>query len=202
MRSRIIFFDIETRKWAEDLNPTDKEAGWDALRKGKGGACAIVLYDTRDLSSYMYDDHTAEAAARHLEQADAVVGYCSERFDLPCLEGLVGRRLTLRAHFDIYEMATKANRKIGKFGQKGDFTLDRLSKQNLGRGKIDHGSNVKELIKKGHWGKIFNYCASDVYLTRDLYAKICRDDGLITLGGRFTSLHIPDHLKGGMEVFA
>ena len=201
MRPRIMIFDIETRKSAEALHP-DREAGWALARQGKAGASAIAVYDTRDYSLHLYDDHTAETAARHLEQADAVVGFFSERFDVPCLEGLVGRRLVLKAHYDIYEMVARANRKKGKYGQKGDFKLDRLSKQNLGRGKIDHGSNVFDLIKRGQWGKVFNYCASDVYLTRDLFALMCRDNGLITLGGQFTSLIIPDRHKGGMEVFA
>ena len=199
MRPRIIFFDIESRKWASDLRPDDIDAGWDDLRSGKGGASAIAIYDTSTKFVHLYDDHCAEAAFRHLEAADLVVGFCSEKFDVPCIEGLVGRRLRLPAHFDIYVELARANASRGITGQKGDFTLDRLSKRNLGRGKIDHGANARELARTGQWGKLFNYCADDVHLTRDLFARICRDGGLMNLGGKFTPLVVPERFRAGME---
>ena len=195
MAPRIIFFDLETRLWAKDLRPDDEEAGWEDLRSGKGGASAIALYDTRDMWLYLYDDHTIENAARHLEAADIVVGYNSERFDLPCIEGLTHRRLRIRRHIDIYRLLVQEYARRGITGQKGDFTLDTISKKNLGRGKIAQGAHAKELAAKGHWGKLFNYCASDVLLTRYLYYRVCRDGGLISLGGSFISLPLPEHLK-------
>lgn len=201
MAPRIVFFDIETRKWAKDLCPDDVEAGWEELRSGKGGASAIAVWDTRDHFLYLYDDHSAETCARHLESADLVVGFNSDKFDVPCLEGICGRRLRIRASFDIYAELTTTLAQRGITGQKGDFTLDRLSRQNLGRGKIEKGANARELARTGRWGQLFNYCADDVHLTRDLFAVIIRDGGLINLGGRFTSLHVPEHLRD-MEAFS
>jgi DNA polymerase elongation subunit (family B) len=185
---RIIVFDIETRKWASDLRPDDHEAGWIELRAGKGGAAAIVVYDSRDGWLHHYDDHTAQHCARHIESADIVVGYNSDNFDIPCLEGLVDRRLRIRRSIDIYQMLIQAYAKRGISGQKGDFTLDAVSRRNLGRGKIDHGDNVKELIRRGMWARVFNYCADDVHLTRDLLNKLVADDGLTGLRGQFISL--------------
>lgn len=202
MRSRLVFFDIESRKWASDLRPDDTEAGWEDLRTGRGGASAIALYDTRDSFVHLYDDHCAEACARHLEAADLVVGFCSEKFDVPCLEGLVGRRLRIPNHFDIYVELVRANAERGRIGQKGDFTLDRLARRNLGRGKINHGGNARELARAGRWGQLFNYCADDVHLTRDLFARICRDGGLMNLNGKFTPLLVPDRFREGMEGIA
>ena len=192
---RVCIFDIETRKWAKDLNPDDEQAGWDDLRAGRGGASAIAVYDTRDNFLYLYDDHTPEAVARHLEQADLVVGFNSEGFDIPCLEGLAGRRLRIQNHLDIYASLAAAIAHRGRTSTRGDLTLERISKQNLGRGKINHGDNARELARRGFWGQLFNYCADDVHLTRDLYYRICRDGGLINLGGQFTTLHLPEHLK-------
>lgn len=198
---RIVFFDIETRKWAKELRPDDEEAGWDDLRNGKGGISALALYDTRDHYLYLYDDTTGGGAARHLEEADLVVGWCSDKFDVPCLEGIVHRRLRLKQHIDIYTLLVQANAKKGIVGQRGDLKLDRISRQNLGRGKIEHGANAPTLARKGHWAKLFNYCADDVHLTRDLFAYVCKNGGLVNLGGKFTSLDVPDHFKSVMEAY-
>jgi DEAD/DEAH box helicase domain-containing protein len=192
---RIIFFDLESRKWAEDLRPDDKDAGWDELRSGKGGASAICIYDTLDDWLYAYDDHEVETVARHLEAADLVVGYCSEKFDIPCIEGLANRRLRLRGSYDIYEKIIMAYAVRGQRGQKGDFKLDTMCKRNLGRGKIDHGSNAKTLALEGKWGKLFRYCGSDVQLTRDLFRKLVTDGGLIGLRGQFISLPVPEGIQ-------
>lgn len=187
---RTLYFDVETRKWAADLRPEDIEAGWEELRHGHGGASAIAVYDTRDNWLYLYDDHTIEACARHLEAASIIVGYNSESFDIPCIEGIVGRRLRLKKHIDIYRLLVQEHARRGIEGQKGDFTLDAVSKRNLGRGKIDHGANAKDLMRKGHWGKLFNYWGDDVHLTRDLYTKMVADGGLIGLRGQFISLPV------------
>jgi len=178
VKPRIVFFDVETRKWAADLRPDDVEAGWEELRSGRGGASAIAVYDTRDSWLYLYDDHSVESCARHLEAADLVVSYNGDKFDVPCIEGLVNRRLRITEGFDIYAALALALGVQGFIGQKGDLTLDRISKRNLGRGKSDHGANAKQLAARGQWGKLFNYCSDDVHLTHDLFWKAVTDGGL------------------------
>jgi hypothetical protein len=192
--TRIVCFDLETRKWASDLDPENDANGWDLLRDGKGGASAIAIYDTQMKWCYTYDDHSALSAAKHLEAADLVVGFRSEKFDIPVIEGLLGRKLRLKGRFDIYEEMARANAERGIVGGKGDFTLDAVSKRNLGRGKIDHGHNARTLTMQGKFGQLFNYCLDDVHLTYDLFARICRDGGLINLGGSFLRLPVPDHV--------
>lgn len=192
---RIVFFDLETRKWASDLDPEDEQHGWELLRRGRGGVSALAVYDTSDNWLYLYDDHTIRQAARHLETADLVVGYCSEKFDIPVVEGLLGRALRLRDRYDIYVEMARTNAFRGIVGTKGDFTLDAVAKRNLGRGKIDHGGNARELARRGQWGKLFNYCADDVHLTHDLFVRLCRDGGLINLNGKFLPLPVPEHIR-------
>jgi hypothetical protein len=192
---RVIVFDIESRLWAEDLDPKDKEHGWELLRQGKGGASAIALYDTQEEWLYTYDDHESEACALHIERADLLVGFNSEGFDVPVMEGLAHRRLRLRRHFDIYSALAAACASRGIRTGKGDLTLDRISKQNLGRGKIEHGGNAKELARTGRYGKLFRYCGDDVHLTYDLFMKIVDDGGLIGPGGNFYRLPLPVDLK-------
>jgi hypothetical protein len=115
------------------------------------------------------------------------------------VEGLLGRKLRIRQHYDIYTEIARANAERGLIGGKGDFTLDAISRRNLARGKIDHGSNVRNLCQQGRYGQIMNYCLDDVHLTRDLFAHICRDGGLINLGGGFLPLLVPDHIA---KIFA
>lgn len=188
---RIVFFDLETRLHASDLNPEDEEAGWDALRRGEGGISALCIYDTKDRWLYTYDDHSIQAAARHLESADVVVGFRSEKFDVPVVEGLLGRSLRLRYHLDIYTEIAQANAHKGIVGLKGDFTLDAVCRRNLGRGKVEHGSNAKELARRGHFGRLFYYCGDDVHLTYDLFAYICHRGGCVNNNRSFLPLDIP-----------
>lgn len=197
--TRIVFFDLETRKHAIDLRPDDEQAGWDALRRGEGGVSALVIYDTQTEWLYMYDDHSIEAAARHLEAADVVVGYCSDKFDRPVVEGILGRTLRLRYHYDIYTEIARANAHKGIVGVKGDLTLDTVCRRNLGRGKIEHGSNAKDLALKGEWGRLYNYCGDDVHLTRDLFRHICLRGGCTNINRSFLSLEIPEWISRAME---
>jgi DEAD/DEAH box helicase domain-containing protein len=202
---RIIYFDLETRKHAEDLCPCghnrdcNHDVGWDALRRGEGGVSALALWDSQDRWLHFYDDFTMQAAARHLELADVVVGYSSAAFDVPVVEGLVGRRLALRSHVDLYHEVAAAGALRGLVGSKGDCTLDRVCKKNIGRGKINHGSHAKELAAKGRWAQLFNYCADDVQLTRDLFRYACEHGGLHVMT-TFLTIDLPDWLrKAGLE---
>ncbi len=196
---RILYFDLETRKHAEDLEPQDTDLGWDRLRRGEGGVSSLAIWDAEDRWLYLYDDLTIQAAARHLESADAVVGYSSAAFDVPVVEGLLGRRLALRYHLDIYASIAEAGAHRGLVGTKGDCTLDRVCKRNLGRGKINHGSHAKELALRGRWAQLFNYCADDVRLTRDLFLYVCEHGG-VNVMTTFVTLDIPDWLcKAGLE---
>lgn len=200
MKPRVVIFDIEARKRTDDLNPRDRDAAWADLRNGRGGASAIALYDTSDDFLHLYDDFRPGEVASYLEAADLVVGFFSERFDIPLVEGLSGRRLRLNGHYDICEELARvcAMRNIKR--SPGDLTLDRLSKKNLGRGKIEHGANAAELAKRGRYGQLFNYCADDVRLTRDLFALICRDGGILNSAGTFISFPtvIPERIKSHM----
>jgi DEAD/DEAH box helicase domain-containing protein len=175
------------------------DAGWDALRRGEGGVSSLVLWDSEDGWLYFYDDWTIQAAARHLESADVLVGYSSEKFDVPCVEGLVGRRLALRHHLDMYTELAKVMAREGFVGTKGDMTLDRVCRRSLGRGKIEHGSHAKQLAEAGRWAQLWGYCADDVHLTRDLFHYACEHGGIVGPRG-FRMLELPSWVtKAGLE---
>lgn len=196
---RVLVFDLETRRHAEDLDPTDVDLGWDRLRRGEGGVSALAVYDSDDAWVHLYDDFTIQAAAKHLEAGDLVVGYSSAAFDVPVVEGLIGRRLALRSHVDLYAEIAAAGARRGLVGTKGDCTLERIARRNLGRGKINHGSHAKELASRGRWAQLFSYCADDVRLTRDLFRYACEHGGLRVMT-TFLSLDLPEWVRAaGLE---
>lgn len=190
---RIIFFDLETRLLAADLRPDDEQAGWDALRAGEGGISAACLYDTKLHWCYTYDDTrtSIHALARHLEAADIVVGYNSERFDVPVIEGLSNRNLRLRQHIDLYTEIARALAAVGHRTTVGDLKLDTVCRRNLGRGKIDSGAHAKALAADGRWADLFNYCLDDVHLTHDLFRYAAHHGGVHVTGYGWLPLTFP-----------
>lgn len=196
---RILFFDLETRLHASDLHPFDRDAGWAALRSGKGGISAIAIYDTKMGWPYLYDDHSIEAAVMHLESADAVVGFASKSFDVPVIEGIIGRKLAIPFHYDILEEMTSTYAAWGGKRSKGDFTLDNVCKRTLGRGKIEHGSHAKALATEGRWGQLFNYCLDDVHLTYDLFNYIRDNNGFVRPDRGFLPMTLPPWITDTVE---
>jgi DEAD/DEAH box helicase domain-containing protein len=192
--ARVVVFDLETRKHAKELHP-DSDVGWEALRRGEGGISALAIYDSQDDWTYLYDDHTIQQAARHLESADVAVGFRSEGFDVPAIEGVLGRSLTLRRHEDLYVNIVREAAHRGIVGARGDFTLDTISKLNIGRGKVEHGEHAPELARRGQWAKLFNYCMDDVRITRDLFRLIRKKGTVRIVSGRTLSITLPDWIK-------
>lgn len=193
--AKVLVFDLETRLGPKDLQPNDEEAGWEALRRGEGGISAICVYDVDQKWLYIYDDQSIEKAVRHMESADVLVGYCTESFDIPCLEGALGRKMRIKQHYDIYTEIKVANAKKGIIGRKGDFTLGSVCQRCFGRGKTDHGGNVVELLRAGKVADVFNYCSQDVKLTYDLMMYVCEHGGIQSINNSFLAVPVADWLK-------
>src|SRR6185369_1314166 len=160
---RVVVFDLETRLLAKHLSE-DEAYGWVLLKAGEGGISACCVYDFTDNWLYMYDEKSIKALAAHLERADVVVGFRSESFDVPVVEGVLGRRLRLREHLDLYACIARANAALGLIGQRGDNTLDAVCRRNIGRGKTGSGAHAPDLYSERRFGELFDYCAQDVRL--------------------------------------
>ena len=195
---RILTFDLETRLLASDLSP-NRDMGWAALRRGEGGISALAIHDSLTGWVHLYDDLCIDAAALHLESADAVIGFASNTFDIPVIEGVLGRPLNLNFHCDLLEEIGReaTARQIPR--HRGDWTLDSICKRTLGRGKINHGGNVKDLISENRWAELFNYCCSDVELTYALFNFIRENGGVVTPNRDFMFVKLPDRLSAREE---
>lgn len=198
---RIVIFDLETRKGTEELSE-DRDYAWTLLRAGEGGISALCLYDFQEDWLFLYDDNplSLKTAVSHLEAADLVVGYRSAGFDLPCVEGVCGRRLRLREHLDLYALISHTNARKGVVGRRGDFTLHSVCKRSFGRGKNGAGAFAPTLVKEGRFGELFNYCGHDVRLTRDLLHHIARYGGIVNPSGSILRLALPDHVIRSLHV--
>ena len=196
---RIVVFDLETRLHAEKLS-ADKQIGMARLRAGDGGISALCIYDFTEQWLFCYDEHSIREVAAHLEKADVVVGYRSEGFDVPCTEGILGRRLRIREHVDLYALIARTNASKGIVGTRGDFTLDAVCRRALGRGKSGSGAHAPDLFAEHRYGQLFNYCGLDVRLTRDLLLYIVEHGGVPNITGSFLHLDLPGQVKRGLNV--
>lgn len=198
---RIVIFDLETRKHAKELSE-DHDYGWMRLRNGDGGISAICVYDLSENWLYMYDDNplSIRAAVSHLESADMVVGYRTEGFDLPCLEGVWGQRLRLKGHLDLYALIARTNARKGIVGKRGQFKLDAVCRRTFGRGKSGSGAHAPDLVRAGRFGELFNYCGHDVRLTRDLLLYAVQHNGIPNVTGSFLTLLFPDGVRRALNV--
>lgn len=191
---RICVFDLETRVGPEHLD-IDRERGWDKLRRGEGGISALAIFDTSQDWTYLYDDFDILDVAEHLEAADVVVGYSSSRFDLLVIEGILRRKLVIKRHIDLYELVKTGLAKIHVPQGKGENTLGAVCKRTVGRGKIDKGEFVSELVKLGKYGRVFRYCSDDVHLTWDLFKHMLRNQSFVNINSVETRVEIPVDLQ-------
>jgi DEAD/DEAH box helicase domain-containing protein len=196
---RIVIFDLETRLHADQLDK-NKEIGWARLRAGDGGISALAVYDLQDEWLYLYDEHSVREVATHLEKADVVVGFRSEGFDVPVVEGLLGRKMRLREHLDLYALIARTNASSGRVGTTGDNTLDAICRRTFGRGKSGSGAHAPELYSQRRFGELFNYCGQDVRLTRDLLLHIGQHGGVQNFTGSFLHLDLPAQVTRGLNV--
>lgn len=195
---RIVVFDLETRLHAEQLDK-NKEVGWAKLRAGDGGISALLAYDFSEQWLFSYDEHSIREIAKHLESADVVVGFRSEDFDVPVVEGILGRRLRLKEHLDLYTLIARTNAERGLVGTTGDLTLDAICKRCFGRGKSGSGAHAPDLYQEHRFGELFNYCGLDVRLTRDLLLHIVEHGGVQNFTGSFLHLDLPAQVKRGLN---
>lgn len=178
----VVCFDLETRKLADEVG------GWDALKRGEGGVSCLVVWDSITDHHHIYTSETLLAAAVHLESADVVLSFNGIEFDIPVLEGCIGRRVATKAHLDLLRLIWSAIA-----GRRKGNTLDETAKRTLGRGKIGSGTSAPRLAEEGRWQELFTYCAGDVFLTRDLFRFVQEHGGVIGADGKLLYLHPPLH---------
>lgn len=96
-----------------------------------------------------------------LENADLLIGFNSEHFDLPLLNKYYSGDLTKIRHLDILKEIRNS------FGRR--MKLDQIAEGTLGVRKSGQGMQATIWWKNGEHEKVKKYCLDDVKITKDVF---------------------------------
>ncbi len=176
--SKILTLDIETSPaQAYVWGLFDQNIGLEQLISPSAPICVAAkwLGDSQVLFFSDWEDgHDVMIAAIHglISEADAVVGYNSDRFDLAKLKGeflLAGLPpVPPVTSIDLYKTIKKLGFQSGKLAYIGPFL-------KIGRKVKNEGFSLWKKVLAGDasaQGRMKKYCVGDVRLTEKLYKKI------------------------------
>lgn len=149
---RIITFDIETKNSFQDVNSNDP-ADLDIS--------VVCTHDSADGSYRSFLEKDFGSLWALLEQADMLVTWNGDHFDIPLLNKYYPGDLTRIKSLDLMKEVQQV------LGRR--LKLDSVGEATLGRNKSGHGLQALEWWAKGEVDKIIKYCIDDVKLTRDIY---------------------------------
>lgn len=149
---REIVFDIETKNIFEDVGKNDPVLL---------DISVVSLHDseTGELTSYLEEDFPE--LWKKIEQADVLIGYNSNHFDIPLLNKYYPGDLFAFKSIDL--MATIKD----ALGRR--LSLNNVAGATLGQRKSADGLLATQWWKDGEVEKVIKYCEQDVLVTRKLY---------------------------------
>ncbi len=149
---RKITFDIETKNLFQDVgsnNPADLDIS------------VVCIHDslTDTYSSFVDPDYSKLWPL--IEQADMLITFNGDHFDIPLLEKYYKKDLK---HIKSIDLLKEVKNSLGK-----RIKLDSIAEATLGRNKSGHGLEAIGWWKTGEVDKIIKYCTEDVRITKELY---------------------------------
>jgi hypothetical protein len=151
MARDIVYFDLETRRTANDVG------GWG--NKHKMGISVAVTYSTKLGEYRIYQEEEADALIHQLVRADLVVGFNHVSFDY---EVLMGHTI-----FDFRDQVRDLDLLVDLEKRLGHrLKLDAVASASLGMGKTADGLDALRWWKQGKIVEIAEYCAYDVKVTK------------------------------------
>ncbi len=149
---RKITFDIETKNIFQDVgsnDPVDLDIS------------VVCIHDslTDQYTSYLEKDF--KDLWPILEQADMLISWNGDHFDIPLLNKYYPGDLT---HIKSLDLMREVHKVLGR-----RLKLDSVGEATLNRNKTGHGLEAVEWWRNGEVDKIIKYCIEDVRLTKDLY---------------------------------
>lgn len=151
MARDIVYFDLETRRTANDVG------GWG--NKHKMGISVAVTYSTRLGEYRIFEEDDTQDLIQQLVRADLVVGFNHVGFDY---EVLMGHTI-----FDFRDQVRSLDLLIDlekKLGHR--LKLEAVAAASLGTGKTADGLEAIRWWQQGKLAEIAEYCAFDVKVTK------------------------------------
>mgnify|MGYP001558595768 FL=1 len=149
---RKITFDIETRNTFQDVGSTESSAL---------DISVVCIHDslTDVYSSYLQED--LPKLWPIIEQADMLITFNGDHFDIPLLNKYYSGDLTKIKSLDLLvEVRNSLGRRI---------KLDTLAEATLGKNKSGHGLDAITWWQQGDIEKLIKYCIEDVKITKEIY---------------------------------
>jgi len=153
---RILYFDLETQKSADDVG------GWDKVHKMK--LAVGVVWDSLEQKFFSYIDSEASQLVEKLKTADLVVGFNVAKFDYGVLQPYASKMDFDLEEITTFDMLIDINKKLGH-----RLSLNHLAENTLNAKKSADGLVSLQWYKEGKIDKIIEYCKQDVEITRDLF---------------------------------
>lgn len=149
---RKVFFDVETKNTFEEVGSNEPSAL---------DLSVVCAYDSESNQYSHYLENDLKKLWPLFENADMIVGYNSEHFDIPLLNKYYPGDLTKIRSFDLMKVIKE------KLGRR--LKLDTIANATLGKKKIGHGLEAIFWWQNGEIDKIIKYCTEDVKITMELY---------------------------------
>lgn len=158
---RIITFDIETSNQFSDVGSSDPTAL---------DISVVGIHDseTGALSAFFVDEFPK--LWKVLENADALVGYNSDHFDIPILNKYYPGDLKRIKSIDLLKEIH------GTLGRR--VKLDAVAEGTLNMRKSGHGLDALKWWREGLKEKVRDYCLKDVELTRKIFDYALKNQSL------------------------
>lgn len=149
---RKVFFDIETKNTFRDVGKADP-----ALLD----IACVATFDTDTEALRVFTEENLSDLWSVIEQAELLVGFNSDHFDIPLLNKYYLGDLSNLKSLDLMKEVSKT------LGRK--ISLDTLVNATLGKKKTGSGLQSVEWWASGEHEKVKDYCKEDVMLTKELY---------------------------------
>lgn len=147
-----IIFDIETKNTFDDVQSRDP-ADLDIS--------VVCLFDSESGEYLSFLEDQFEDMWPYFQDADLLVTYNGNHFDIPVLQPHAPFDLSTIAHVDIFEKVREVT------GKK--LPLNGIAEATLGISKSGHGLDAIAWWNAGEIQKIIDYCIQDVKVTESVY---------------------------------
>jgi len=149
---RKIVFDIETSNVFYDVGKADPTLL---------DISVVAIYDSETDKFSAYEVEELGELWPILEQADMLIGFNSDHFDIPLLNKYYPGDLSGIKSLDLLkEVRESLGRRI---------KLDTIAEATLGRQKTSDGLAATRMWAEGKKQEVKDYCVEDVRITRDIY---------------------------------